>query len=214
MANRIGSLIRLRPEYEERYIILHKHVFPEILERIKKSNIMNYSIFLLDGILFSYMEYVEKNYEEDMKAIADNVTKEWWKLTDPMQEPLPLRKEGEWWAEMKLIQHFDEIKKPYDQANRFGYSAQIKIGNREKIKELLSKLDKELFLFFKGANIQNHSTFLSNENLYVYFEYTGKNFVSDSKRLNDIIEVKKWNKNFEEYLFITWKEMKEVFHTN
>ena len=38
-----------------------------------------------------------------MKAIGDETTKEWWKLTDPMQEPLTTRKEGEWWAEMEML---------------------------------------------------------------------------------------------------------------
>ncbi len=46
---RIGSFIKVRPEYEKRYIILHKHVFPGVLSRIRKSNIRNYSIFLSNG---------------------------------------------------------------------------------------------------------------------------------------------------------------------
>ncbi len=38
VTKRLGSLIKIRPEYKERYIILHKHVFPEVLDRIRKSN--------------------------------------------------------------------------------------------------------------------------------------------------------------------------------
>lgn len=53
------------------------------------------------------MEYVGNDYKLDMKAIADTTTKEWWKLTDPMQEPLSSRKEGEWWATMDSVQYFD-----------------------------------------------------------------------------------------------------------
>lgn len=45
-AQHLGSLIRLRPECEEQYIILHKHTFPGVLQRICRSNIRNYSIFL------------------------------------------------------------------------------------------------------------------------------------------------------------------------
>ena len=77
-----GSLIGLKPEFEERYIILHKHTFPEVLDRIYKSNIRNYTIFLKDGILFSFLEYIGNNYEADMEKIGqDKVTREWWKLT-------------------------------------------------------------------------------------------------------------------------------------
>ena len=53
ITKRVGSLIKVHPEFEERYIILHKHTFPGVLESIKRSNIRNYSIFLLDGVLFS-----------------------------------------------------------------------------------------------------------------------------------------------------------------
>ncbi len=61
-----GSVIRLRPEYEERYVILHKHVFPGVLKRIRKSHVRNYSMFLLDGVLFSHLEFVGRDYEADM----------------------------------------------------------------------------------------------------------------------------------------------------
>jgi L-rhamnose mutarotase len=77
ISKRVGSLIKVKPEYEERYIILHRHTFPGVLDRIRKSNIRNYSIFLLNGILFSYYEYVGNDFDADMKAIADTVTRDW-----------------------------------------------------------------------------------------------------------------------------------------
>lgn len=92
------SLIKLKPEYAERYIVLHKHTFPGVLERIARSNIHNYSIFLHEDMLFSHFEYKGEDYDKDMALMADETTKEWWSLTDPMQEPLTDRKEGEWWA--------------------------------------------------------------------------------------------------------------------
>jgi len=43
-----------------------------------------------------------------MAAIAaDHKTKEWWKLCGPMQRPLASRAEGEWWAMMEEVFHFD-----------------------------------------------------------------------------------------------------------
>jgi L-rhamnose mutarotase len=36
---------------------------------------------------------------------ADPVTREWWALTDPCQEPFETRAEGDWWAAMTEIFH-------------------------------------------------------------------------------------------------------------
>jgi len=94
-----ASLIGLKPEFRERYIVLHRHTFPQVLQRIHASHITDYSIFLKDDLLFSRMVHEGGEYKADMAAMADDpVTQEWWKLTDPMQQPLPERREGEWWA--------------------------------------------------------------------------------------------------------------------
>ncbi|MGE5410030.1 MAG: L-rhamnose mutarotase, partial [Clostridiales bacterium] len=139
---RVGSLIKVRPEYEERYIILHRNTFPGVLDRIRKSNIRNYSIFLLNGILFSYYEYVGQDFDADMKSIADSVTKDWWKLTDPMQEPLPTRKPGEWWAEMDQILCLENS--PAIAKGRIGQVAEIISGKEEYIKKILKNYPQDL----------------------------------------------------------------------
>jgi len=92
-----ASIIGLKKEFEEQYIALHKHTFPGVLDRISLSNITDYSIFLNQGILFSHIVYCGSNYQADMQAIGTNeITREWWKLTDMMQQPLKFRKENEW----------------------------------------------------------------------------------------------------------------------
>lgn len=98
----LGSIIGLKPEYREPYIVLHRNTFPRVLEQIHRSNICDYSIFLQDGLLFSHMLYNGSDYDQDMRAMgADPVTRDWWKLTDPMQEPFPDRKDGEWWLQLE-----------------------------------------------------------------------------------------------------------------
>jgi L-rhamnose mutarotase len=47
----LGSIIGLKPEYREPYIVLHRNTFPRVLEQIHRSNICDYSIFLQDGLL-------------------------------------------------------------------------------------------------------------------------------------------------------------------
>jgi L-rhamnose mutarotase len=75
---------------------------------IRACNIRNYSIYFKDGYLFSYFEYHGDDFEADMKKMAaDPKTQAWWKLTDPCQEPLETRKEGEWWASMEEVFHTD-----------------------------------------------------------------------------------------------------------
>jgi L-rhamnose mutarotase len=38
---------------------------------------------------------------------SDPKTQEWWAITWPMQEPLPDRKDGEWWATMDEVLFLD-----------------------------------------------------------------------------------------------------------
>ena len=108
MAKRYGMVIRLKPEKLEEYKRLHAEPWPGVLKTIHECSIRNYSIYLKDGFLFSYFEYVGDDFEADMaKMAADPTTQEWWRLTDPCQEPLPTRKEGEWWATMEEVFHCD-----------------------------------------------------------------------------------------------------------
>lgn len=105
---RFGSVVGLNPDKEKYYRELHADVWPTVLERIKKSNMRNFSIYTteLEGkrFLFSYFEYVGQDFEADMKAIADDPeTQRWWKETEPCQIGLPSRKPGAIWSEMEMV---------------------------------------------------------------------------------------------------------------
>lgn len=105
---RYGSVIRVAPGKLEEYISLHAAVWPSVLKMIKECNLQNYSIYYKDGWLFSYYEYVGNDYTADMaKMAADPETQRWWSVTEPCQEPISTRKEGEWWAEMDEVFHLD-----------------------------------------------------------------------------------------------------------
>jgi L-rhamnose mutarotase len=219
MIKHVGSLIKVKPEYEERYIILHKHTFPGVLSQIRKSNIRNYSIFLLDGILFSYYEYVGKDFDGDMKAIADETTREWWKLTDPMQEPLEIRKEGEWWAKMELLMCFDKVVKPSPEARRLGLVSEILPGKEEVIKEFFKNYASDLESDVRKANIQNSNLYFKDGKIYFYHEYTRNDIADDIRGLISINEVFRKSQEDLNKLLVpanegVWKVMKEVFHTD
>lgn len=101
---RIGMVTRLRPEHAEEYRRLHVEVWPGVLETLQANGISNYSIFERDGLLFAYFEYDGTDLDASMAAIAeDPVTQEWWKLTDPCQEPLPGTPPGQRWAPMESV---------------------------------------------------------------------------------------------------------------
>jgi L-rhamnose mutarotase len=74
---RMGQVIRLKPEALAEYTRIHATVWPEILALLSACNITNYSIFLKqpDMLMFAYWEYTG---------------------TDT-------RAPGEWWARMEQV---------------------------------------------------------------------------------------------------------------
>lgn len=110
-SQRFGSVTGLHPEKVDYYKQLHANTWAGVLKKIEACNVRNYSIYLheIEGkpYLFSYFEYVGKNYEEDMKKMAaDSVTQRWWRETDPCQNPLPEAEAlGKIWTEMEEVFH-------------------------------------------------------------------------------------------------------------
>lgn len=103
---RYGQVLKVRPEKLNEYVCYHAAVWPEVLKTIHACNIRNYSIFLKDDLLFAYFEYAGSDFKADMaRMAADPKTQEWWAIMEPMQDPLPTRSEGEWWADMKEVFH-------------------------------------------------------------------------------------------------------------
>ncbi len=110
---RYGMVIGVREEKLAEYKKLHAAVWPAVLGKIRDCNIRNYSIYLAkldDGkyYLFSYFDYVGKDFKADMdKMAADPTTQEWWALCKPCHRPIAARAEGEWWANMEEVFHCD-----------------------------------------------------------------------------------------------------------
>ena len=103
---RLAAMVRLRPEMQEEYLRLHADVWPDVLAQIRRSGLRNYSIFLRDGLLFSYLEYVGDDLERDLAAMADDpATRRWWELTDPCQEALPGAVGRSPWVPMTEVFH-------------------------------------------------------------------------------------------------------------
>jgi len=107
---RMGFVLGLKPEHIPEYKRIHEKVWPEVLATIARCNIKNYTIFFKEpeNLLFATFEYHGADFKADMaKMAADPKTQEWWRICEPMQSPLPTRKQGEWWAEMENVFHTD-----------------------------------------------------------------------------------------------------------
>jgi L-rhamnose mutarotase len=105
---RVASVVRLRQEKQDEYRRLHAEVWPDVLKALRAANVTNYSIFLRDGMLFSYLEYTGDDYASDMAGIAgDETTQRWWAFTRPCQEPLPTAGPGELWSPAEDLFHLD-----------------------------------------------------------------------------------------------------------
>ena len=105
---RYGQIIGVKTECLEEYIKYHAAVWQGVLKTITECNIRNYSIFYRDGQLFAYFEYIGEDFAADMKKMAaDPVTQEWWKIMDPMQQPVSTAQPDEWWAPLEEVFHLD-----------------------------------------------------------------------------------------------------------
>ena len=105
---RVAQIIQLKPEHEADYIRYHEQVWPAVLATIASCNISNYSIFLRNGLLFSYFEYHGLDYDEDMRKMAACAdTQRWWSIMDPMQTILPDASPGEKWSELREVFHYE-----------------------------------------------------------------------------------------------------------
>lgn len=105
--HRVASVVRLLPEHEAEYRRLHTDVWPAVLDTLRRVGVRNYSIFLRDGLLLSYLEHTGDWAQAQAQIAADPETQRWWQLTDPMQQPVASAADGEWWAPAEEVFHLD-----------------------------------------------------------------------------------------------------------
>ena len=87
---RILTTFALNAERERLYRELHADAWPGIVDRLKKSNMRNYSIFITElagrKYVVSYFEYTGTDWEADQQAIADDAeTQRWWQALAPCE---------------------------------------------------------------------------------------------------------------------------------
>jgi L-rhamnose mutarotase len=66
---RVGFLLRVRPDKLDEYKARHREVWPEMLDALRERGWTNYSLFLrADGLLFGYFE--TEDYERAVAGMA------------------------------------------------------------------------------------------------------------------------------------------------
>jgi cytidyltransferase-like protein len=196
-----GSIIHLKKEFEERYIVLHRHTFPQVLEQIRRSNITDYTIFLHNGLLFSHMVYSGEDYQKDMNAIGDDATtREWWKLTDSMQEPLDGNKEGEWWSPLEPWFELEPNSPAIDNPVRLAYkfTSPFPLG---KFPASFADDSQDNIIF---SGIYRIRVFRKGQQIFVYIETSSISSVFPLlSSLRSALDLSEWP-----------EPMTEVFHTD
>lgn len=116
-----AGMIKANPELIDQYKQLHDATWDEVMERMHKSNIRDFVVWLHEetNTMFHQFIYVGDSFEEDMAAIeADPIVRFWWTHCEPCQVPLhwdgPPPSQGgqghtdhpgQWWAPLTQVNH-------------------------------------------------------------------------------------------------------------
>ena len=84
----MGKIARLKPEYVELYTRLHENCWPEVRAALVSGRIAKYEIYIMDNLVFTYMEYSESDISGDETTAPGNeaeseVMKKWLEETNP-----------------------------------------------------------------------------------------------------------------------------------
>lgn len=99
---RYAFRLRIKPGKEAEYDDSHRHVWPELLAKIKEVGISRYSIFRRELDLILVMEV--EDFDAAWDALAKDATNlKWQKKMAPIFEAVPGIKPGERFAMMEEV---------------------------------------------------------------------------------------------------------------
>lgn len=218
------------PEYKR----LHADTWPGVLQAVDKAHMDNYSIYLGEvapgrHYLFGYYEYTGDSFDADMARLKkDKTMQQWWKLTDPRQEPLPTRQEGEWWSQWdEVFRYAGPAYERRDVKLRYGSIVGLRAESLLAYTQMHAAVWPGVLAALGEVNIRNYSIYLGQIRpgeylLFSYFEYVGDDFDRDMKRMAaDKVTQLWWS--YTDPLQVRlpgtpeggqWKAVEEVFHTD
>jgi L-rhamnose mutarotase len=99
MTQRLGFVLRVKPDRVDEYVLAHREVWPDMLEALKNAGIRNYTIFRAGNEMFGYFETDDLARAETYLA-AEEVNARW---QDAMADLLEERVQDEGPAPLEEI---------------------------------------------------------------------------------------------------------------
>ena len=85
--NRVGFLLRVKPDMIDEYKARHRAVWPEMLAALRRHGWHNYSLFMQpDGLLFGYFETPESLPVAQAGMAQEDVNSRWQAFMAPLFE--------------------------------------------------------------------------------------------------------------------------------
>lgn len=99
---RYAFRLKIKPGKEAEYDESHRHVWPELLAKLKEVGISRYSIFRRDEELVLVMDV--ENFDAAWDALAEDETNlKWQRKMAPILDAVPGLKSGERFAMMEEV---------------------------------------------------------------------------------------------------------------
>ncbi|MCC6446782.1 MAG: L-rhamnose mutarotase [Armatimonadetes bacterium] len=104
---RVGFVLKVKPDMLEEYKEIHRKVWPEMLEALSKAGWRNYSLFMReDGTLFGYVE--TPSWEEALSKMADTeINARWQTMMAPYFEGIGGKHADEGMLKLEEVFHLD-----------------------------------------------------------------------------------------------------------
>src|SRR5712692_5173434 len=89
MTQRLGFVLRVKPDRVDEYVLAHREVWPEMLEALKGAGIRNYTIFRAGNEMFGYFETDDLARAETYLAAQEVSTRWQGAMAELLEERVP-----------------------------------------------------------------------------------------------------------------------------
>ena len=105
---RVGFMLRVKKDKIQEYKEHHKHVWPEMLDALRRHGWHNYTLFMNEeGVLFGYFE-AEESFEASLAGMAqEEVNARWQEFMAPYFENLGGAHADESMIQLEEVFHLD-----------------------------------------------------------------------------------------------------------
>jgi len=105
---RVAFILKVKEDKLEEYKEHHRHVWPEVLDALKRNGWHNYTLFLRpDGMLFGYFEAPE-SFEACLAGMAkDPASLKWQEFMKPYFEALDGKRPDQSMIELEELIHHE-----------------------------------------------------------------------------------------------------------